>query len=219
LGGTGWVDLGDFDRVPGQPWLGTWAGAVRSYDPENTEGQFSNVNSGIRTWSPHFSTFNATLSTANRLKLWWVGANRIIQSGSIVNHIESFWKAACLDLPAGNTTNGTPVQVWDCVGGSNQQWWYDGRIVHVPSGKCLDVPGWNPANGTPLQIWDCNGGTNQQFFLPGTYSNIGGTIVSAGVGTCIHFPNINNGTGVVMWQCDGSDNQKFHKYSLFANQL
>jgi hypothetical protein len=28
----------------------------------------------------------------------------------------------CLDDPAFNTTNGTQLDIWDCNGGSNQQW-------------------------------------------------------------------------------------------------
>ena len=28
----------------------------------------------------------------------------------------------CLDDPGFNTTNGTQLEIWDCNGGSNQQW-------------------------------------------------------------------------------------------------
>lgn len=28
----------------------------------------------------------------------------------------------CLDVPGGDTTEGTQVEIWDCNGGSNQQW-------------------------------------------------------------------------------------------------
>lgn len=78
----------------------------------------------------------------------------------------------CLDVANGATGRGTPVILWGCHGGPNQQWrveqFYKGpnegikRLVSVSSGRCLDVQ--NPAaakravlppDNAPLQIWDC----------------------------------------------------------------
>ncbi|MBB3726156.1 RICIN domain-containing protein [Nonomuraea dietziae] len=78
----------------------------------------------------------------------------------------------CLDVARGDRTNGTPVILWGCHGGPNQQWriesFYKGpnegitRLVSVSSGRCFDVH--NPASvaravlppdNAPLQIWDC----------------------------------------------------------------
>ncbi|MCF6474089.1 hypothetical protein FAF44_37760 [Nonomuraea sp. MG754425] len=75
----------------------------------------------------------------------------------------------CLDVARDGKANGTPVVLWGCHGGPNQQWqtqaFYKGPhkgfkiLVSVSSGKCLDVenpayPGW-PRPDAPLQIWDC----------------------------------------------------------------
>jgi hypothetical protein len=58
--------------------------------------------------------------------------------------------------------------LWDCNGGSNQQWvpQPNGTLVSAQSGRCLDDPGFATANGTQLVIWDCNNGANQHWTLP-----------------------------------------------------
>jgi len=73
----------------------------------------------------------------------------------------------CLDASGKGTTNGTPVIIYDCNGGSNQQWNLNanGTITGVQSGLCLDANGGATANGTKIIIWSCNGGSNQQWSL------------------------------------------------------
>jgi hypothetical protein len=74
----------------------------------------------------------------------------------------------CVDDNGNGSANGTKVQLWDCNGGTNQQWTAqaNGALVSVQSGRCLDDPGFATANGTQLEIWDCNGGANQRWTLP-----------------------------------------------------
>ncbi|MFB8236006.1 RICIN domain-containing protein [Kitasatospora purpeofusca] len=69
----------------------------------------------------------------------------------------------CLDVRGGSSNNGTPIQMWDCLGNVNQNWRIasDGTIRAV--GKCLDVQGGRTGNGTPVQIYDCNGTGAQQW--------------------------------------------------------
>ena len=66
------------------------------------------------------------------------------------------------------TANGTPIQLWQFGGGTNQQWepisLGNGLFEftdRASGGRCLDVPGASTANGARLQIYDCNG-TNAQ---------------------------------------------------------
>ncbi len=49
----------------------------------------------------------------------------------------------CLDANGQGTTNGTQVIIWDCNGGTNQQWNVNanGTITGVQSGLCLDANG------------------------------------------------------------------------------
>jgi hypothetical protein len=62
---------------------------------------------------------------------------------------------------------GTPVEIYDCNGGTNQQWNKnaDGTFTGVQSGLCLDVTGATNPNGAGLELWTCNGGANQQWTL------------------------------------------------------
>lgn len=64
----------------------------------------------------------------------------------------------CLDVPGGNSANGTALQVWKCgaFGGSNQRFSIDTsqRIRFGTTNKCLTW-GWTP--GSPLWLWDCGG--------------------------------------------------------------
>jgi hypothetical protein len=62
----------------------------------------------------------------------------------------------CLDLPGGNTTNGTPLQVWQCgaLGGNNQRWSIDtSRRIHFgATNKCVTAV---TTSGAALFLWDC----------------------------------------------------------------
>jgi glucosylceramidase len=70
------------------------------------------------------------------------------------------------------TTNGTPIQLWQFGGGTNQQWepisLGNGLFEftdRATGGRCLDVPGGSTANGARLQIYDCNGTSAQEWTL------------------------------------------------------
>ncbi|HEY8981438.1 MAG TPA: non-reducing end alpha-L-arabinofuranosidase family hydrolase [Streptomyces sp.] len=112
----------------------------------------------------------------------------------------------CLDVPGATQTDGTNLQVWDCTGGSNQQWTLtDDNRLTVYGNKCLDVPG-SPAAGTKPVIWSCNGGANQQWRV-----NSDGTIVAVQSGLCLDVSGgaTANGTAVQLWNCNGGSNQKW----------
>ncbi|WP_345033252.1 ricin-type beta-trefoil lectin domain protein [Kutzneria kofuensis] len=85
-----------------------------------------------------------------------------VRNGTLVN------SGQCMDVTGQGTANGTLVELWECNGGSNQQWTQasDGSLRSAQSGKCLDDPGFSTTNGTQLEIWDCNGGSNQRWQLP-----------------------------------------------------
>lgn len=78
------------------------------------------------------------------------------------------YNGRCLDAHLGAINqNGTPVQLWDCLGPGqlNQQWYVEEvsyyseyRIINAASGRCLDAhAGLLHQNGTPVQLWDCLG--------------------------------------------------------------
>ncbi|WP_336320499.1 non-reducing end alpha-L-arabinofuranosidase family hydrolase [Streptomyces lavendofoliae] len=113
----------------------------------------------------------------------------------------------CLDVPGAGQTNGTYLQIYDCWGGTNQQWTATdtGRLT-VYGDKCLDVPGHATAAGTRVQIWACSGGANQQWRL-----NSDGTVVGVESGLCLEAAGAGtaNGTAVQIGRCDGGSNQKW----------
>ncbi|MDX8032667.1 ricin-type beta-trefoil lectin domain protein [Lentzea sp. BCCO 10_0856] len=113
----------------------------------------------------------------------------------------------CTDVPGATTTNGTQVQLWDCHGGTNQNWTYtSGKALVVFGSKCLEASGWGTANGTPVAIWDCHGGANQQWNV-----NSGGTITNALSGLCLDANGRGsvNGTKLILWACSGQSNQQW----------
>jgi hypothetical protein len=75
------------------------------------------------------------------------------------------WGGLCLDLRGGNTSNGTPVQMWTCgaLRGLNQRWTLDlftSQILYGSSGKCLTLPPSGQA-----YLYDCTLPAMQQFQL------------------------------------------------------
>ncbi|AUY52256.1 ricin-type beta-trefoil lectin domain protein [Streptomyces sp. CB01881] len=113
----------------------------------------------------------------------------------------------CLDVRGGSTRNGTPTQIWDCLGNVNQTWKVgaDGTIRGV--GMCLDVQGGGTGNGTPVETNACNGATAQQWRV-----RADGSILNPRSGRCLDVRGVvdTNGTVVQLWDCYGSANQTWH---------
>ncbi|MFI0898970.1 arabinofuranosidase catalytic domain-containing protein [Streptomyces sp. NPDC020983] len=113
----------------------------------------------------------------------------------------------CLDVPNLSQTNGTQTELWDCNGGSNQQWTLTAaKELQVYGSKCLDDEGSGTANGTKAIIWDCNGQNNQKWNI-----NSDGSITNVQTGLCLDASAYGtaNGTLVQLWTCTGATNQKW----------
>lgn len=124
----------------------------------------------------------------------------------------------CLDLKGGSTDNGTPIEIWDCVGNTNQKWSLAkagggaGKIVYAANtGKCIDnLGGGGPGN--KLGLWDCNGQSSQAW---GTTANTHqpGTIYlvdsEADASLCMDLPggDTTNGNLIQVWNCYGGGTQ------------
>ncbi|MEW2146207.1 PHB depolymerase family esterase [Micromonospora vinacea] len=113
----------------------------------------------------------------------------------------------CLDVPSRSQTNGTQLTLWDCNGGTNQQWTSTTtKQLQVYGTKCLDAEGAGTSPGTRVIIWDCNGGTNQQWNV-----NTDGTVTGVQSGLCL-TPNAAgtaNGTSAVLSSCNGTNSQRW----------
>jgi hypothetical protein len=120
----------------------------------------------------------------------------------------------CLDLQNGNTTNGTPIQIWDCgaLSGSNQKWTLttDGHLKYGTTNKCARIV------NSALVIWDCQDWSSQKF----TFENHKITRISSGKCLDVSGPNDYqythgigmpvNGMAVNEFTCNTSMNQKWN---------
>lgn len=72
------------------------------------------------------------------------------------------WPNYCVDVAGESTENGTPIQLWQCVGNTGQEWIFnDGKLQSAVSGKCLDAG--DMKLGSQLIVWDCDDVPQQQW--------------------------------------------------------
>lgn len=96
------------------------------------------------------------------LRVWTLRAN-----GEVVDSASG----KCLDATGYGTANGTKLQLWTCLGGSNQRWLIDTHtaiagaveIIGLASHKCVDDTAYSKLAGAQQQIWSCHGTDNQLF--------------------------------------------------------
>ncbi|MER7671388.1 ricin-type beta-trefoil lectin domain protein [Kitasatospora sp. NPDC096128] len=113
----------------------------------------------------------------------------------------------CADINGGYTDNGTPVQLWDCLGINSQTLTRGGDGTLHALGKCLDVTGGAVANGTNIQLWDCNNSSAQKWIdgpYPGTLQNPQST-------RCLAVPGAKNtlGNRLILWDCLNNTSQQW----------
>ncbi|MGO4427987.1 ricin-type beta-trefoil lectin domain protein, partial [Streptomyces sp. MCAF7] len=127
--------------------------------------------------------------------------------GGTTGTIAGVASGRCVDVPNQSQTAGTQVELWDCNGGSNQQWTdTSAGELRVYGSDCLDAAGQGTSPGTKVDIWDCNGGSNQKWTL-----HADGTITGVQSGLCLDATGAGtaNGTLLQLWTCNGSSNQKW----------
>jgi ricin-type beta-trefoil lectin protein len=121
---------------------------------------------------------------------------------TVYSQVEIQGLGQCLDIPSGDTTPGTLVQIYPCHGGPNQQWTFftNGEIQVL--GQCLDIPSGNAAPNTLVQIYPCHGGPNQQW----TFTTNGEI---QGLGMCLDIPSGNTEphTLLQIFPCRRTSNQ------------
>ncbi|WP_449386247.1 beta-1,3-glucanase family protein [Cellulomonas soli] len=118
----------------------------------------------------------------------------------------SAWNGTCLDVPAWNFGDGVRVQMWDCTGGTNQQWQLVDGTIRTENGQCLDVA-WGPfGDGAPVQIANCSGNLAQEWVLTQA-----GDLVNPQAGRCLDITDWNGSNGALLqiWSCAGTANQKW----------
>jgi hypothetical protein len=126
-------------------------------------------------------------------------------AGSV--EIRSGMNHKCLEILSFNNDNGAHTGMWDCWGGANQRWYWDGsQIRSGMNNKCLEVLSFNNDNGARVGMWDCWGGANQRWYWDGD------RIRSELNNKCLDVLAFNNDNGaeVGMWDCVGGANQRWY---------
>ncbi|MEU4443288.1 beta-1,3-glucanase family protein [Actinosynnema sp. NPDC050801] len=125
-------------------------------------------------------------------------------AGSIV----SAWHGKCVDVPNWNFADGQRLVVWDCTGGTNQEWEATGGTLRTRNDMCMDVAWGSTANGAPVQIARCSGNAAQQFVLTAA-----GDLVNPQADKCVDIADWNPANDAVLqlWDCGGTANQKWRR--------
>ncbi|MFD4524121.1 ricin-type beta-trefoil lectin domain protein [Streptomyces sp. NPDC058470] len=112
----------------------------------------------------------------------------------------------CVDADRSSSDNGTPVQLYDCLGNAAQSVSNPGDGTLRILGRCLDAVDFGTADGTAVQLWDCHGGPNQQWVVNGAHD-----IVNPAANKCLDVRNnfSANKTRLQIWTCTGAANQKW----------
>jgi len=114
----------------------------------------------------------------------------------------------CLEILSFNNENGAPVGMWDCWGGANQAWYWDGRqIRNKLNNKCLEIVGFRNENGAGVGTWDCWGGANQRWYWDGNQ------LRNEMNNKCLEILSFDNANGARagMWDCWGGANQRWRQ--------
>ncbi|WP_426502091.1 ricin-type beta-trefoil lectin domain protein [Dactylosporangium sp. McL0621] len=160
-------------------------------------------------WQP--LTIGGTSATMTCQSSWTVdtatGTVGPADGGNATGVLRGVGSSRCLDVPNQSTANGTQVAIWDCNGGTNQQWTLTtGKQLMVYGTKCLEVAGQSTTAGAAAQIATCTGAANQQWNV-----NANGTVTGVQSGLCLDVIGAAtaNGTKVEIWTCNGGANQSW----------
>ncbi|WP_380284256.1 RICIN domain-containing protein [Kitasatospora purpeofusca] len=142
-------------------------------------------------------------------------AHPIIDIGYDVE-VRAVHSGKCLEIADWRTDDGAPLRQWNCTGGDNQKWRFngDGTIVNVHSGRCLEVPGWNFQPGVQVGQWTCHGGANQKWEGFNRISELQSLAIGSSSALKLVFDvagvSTDDGAPVILWGAGGSYyNQQF----------
>lgn len=119
--------------------------------------------------------------------------------------IRGYASGRCIDVTDGKG-DGTPLQIWDCSGWSQQTWRFmaDGTVRSM--GLCMDVAWGSTSNGAVIQLATCNGGPAQRFRLNSAHDLVG---LQAGKCVDVKDQQTANGSRLQLWDCNGQGHQKW----------
>jgi hypothetical protein len=168
---------------------------------DNSKGSAGTFYEGVMTTGYASASTEAAVQ-ANIVAAGYAAGGGSGATGPIVSGKDS---SECVDDNADSSANGTKIQLWDCNGGSNQDWTVESNGTLQVNGKCMDITGADYTNGTLIELYTCNGGANQ------VWEAEGGTLVNPASGMCLDDPagNTTEGTQLDLWTCNGGSNQQW----------
>ncbi|GIG63529.1 glycoside hydrolase [Longispora fulva] len=162
------------------------------------------LNHSLPVWLPlTISGTQATLSWHSAWSIDTATGSWSAESSRLVGVLSG----RCLDVTNASQSPGTRVELWDCNGGTNQDWAPTAAgELRVYGDLCLDVFDQRTTAGAPIGIWGCNGGDNQKWTL-----NADGTIVGVQSGLCLSANKAGtaNGTPVTLGTCTAGSHQRW----------
>ncbi|MGY0231423.1 RICIN domain-containing protein [Longispora urticae] len=179
-------------------------GGPTSTDGNLTGGTRANYEYGNCTGRANYRSEAAGNGT--RVTRGWIGGGTPTPTAAPGAIVRNTGSGRCLDDPAGNTTNGTRMEIWDCTGAANQKWTATAANALTIGGKCLDANGGGTSPGTSVILYSCHGGTNQRWTFQAD-----GSLRGVGSGLCVapSGGGTGNGTFVVLATCDGQAIQRW----------
>jgi len=161
----------------------------------------------ITGWPTRYGTYKVTVTASDAVGgsgsasfTWTVKAAADAGSGGQVRQVGGSGK--CLEDPAGNTANGTIVNLSTCTGNSYMRWTLvqDGTLRN--GGKCLQVVGNSTANGAKTELEPCNSDDGSQVWQAST----DGQLLNQQSGKCLDVAvtSAANGTQPVIGTCENS---------------
>jgi Ricin-type beta-trefoil lectin domain/Putative Ig domain len=101
--------------------------------------------------------------------------------------------AKCLLDPGGETVNGTPVQIANCVSGATERWTVVSDGTVRVNGRCLQIAGSGSSAGRQLQLGGCGNANPRQLWAQGT----SGELINPASGLCVTDPGASRKSGAV----------------------
>jgi hypothetical protein len=177
------------------------------------------VAGAAETKTTHGGLLTTTSLSASRGAKAATASAAFVRSGPFYLYNNDTGK--CLDADLGTINrDGTVVQLWNCISGNRNQWWYEdnygsyARFWNVYSGRYLDADANNLGrNGTVVQLWDFIANNTNQWWSVNSNGTITNEDGAAGIHAYLDADTntMNNpSTRVQLWQFVGGSNQYWH---------
>ena len=120
----------------------------------------------------------------------------------------------CVDIPMSSFSAANTLQIWDCNGGANQQWWRptsaNSLALQTFNNYCMAAYSFD-GYGVPVVIYPCNGFGNQQWIFDGRNLR---PVFNTNLCLAVSGGTSTNGAQLIVDICDnGVDSAWYDDYS------